>query len=816
MHAARLALSRIFALISSVHINDQILKRRLYLNVLACMCLCHAAIGQTYTISGYVQDAGSSEKLIGANVFDVETYEGTITNNFGFYSLTLEAGTKTLAFSYIGYASEEREITLDKDMTINISLSPANEFEEVEIVAERQRNVAQESSMSTIEVPILQIKKVPPLLGEVDVLKALQLLPGVQSGGEGSSGLYVRGGSPDQNLILLDGVPVYNASHLFGFFSVFNPDAIKDVKLIKGGYPARYGGRLSSVLEINMKEGNMKEIKGSGSIGLVSSKFTLEGPIKTDKTSFVISGRRTYIDLLAKPIVRSAFRNEGMEGDITAHFFDVNAKINHIFSDKDRLYLSVYGGQDKFGATVSEEDEDFLDEGEGGLGWGNITAALRWNHLWSQKLFSNTSLTYSRYMLDTRIGAKTLEKPTDELDEFLFDYDSGIYDIGAKMDFDFYPNPNHFIRFGGSVVNHSFVPGSFRIFANDGNFQIDTTLGQNNIQSQEIDLYVEDDMKITDNLKANVGVHLSGFNVQSTFYSSIQPRVSLRYLLSETQSLKLSFATMTQYINLLSSESIGLPSDIWVPTTAKIRPQDSWQAAAGYAFQLTDNVSMTIEGYYRDMKNLVSYKEGESFFDENLRDWGDRVTQGNGHSYGAEFFVQKQTGRLTGWVGYTLSWTNRQFDELNFGEQFPFTFDRRHDVSVVAQYELSDRVNIAGTWVYGTGNAVSLASSSYKSIIPRVNGTLSTELQHFTQRNNFRLPSYHRFDIGINFTKQKKKHKRTWSFGAYNAYNRLNPFYIFIDTDVVFDENNNRIETKTLQSQSLFPIIPYFNYSFTF
>ena len=366
------------------------------------------------------------------------------------------------------------------------------------------------------------------------------------------------------------------------------------------------------------------------------------------------------------------------------------------------------------------------------------------------------------------------------------------------------------------MVNHSFVPGSFRIFANDGNFQIDTTLGQNNIQSQEIDLYVEDDMKITDNLKANVGVHLSGFNVQSTFYSSIQPRVSLRYLLSETQSLKLSFATMTQYINLLSSESIGLPSDIWVPTTAKIRPQDSWQAAAGYAFQLTDNVSMTIEGYYRDMKNLVSYKEGESFFDENLRDWGDRVTQGNGHSYGAEFFVQKQTGRLTGWVGYTLSWTNRQFDELNFGEQFPFTFDRRHDVSVVAQYELSDRVNIAGTWVYGTGNAVSLASSSYKSIIPRVNGTLSTELQHFTQRNNFRLPSYHRFDIGINFTKQKKKHKRTWSFGAYNAYNRLNPFYIFIDTDVVFDENNNRIETKTLQSQSLFPIIPYFNYSFTF
>ena len=791
-----------------------------FLLVVFLLSLSSVSMAQTATISGYIQDALTGEKLIGANVFDSETYDGTITNTYGFYSLTLPKGSKAITVSYIGYATQELTVDLSSDQTVTVELSVNNELQEIEIIAERQKNVAEESSMSTIDVPILQIKKVPALLGEVDVLKALQLLPGVQSGGEGSSGLYVRGGSPDQNLILLDGVPVYNVSHVFGFFSVFNPDAIKDVKLIKGGFPARYGGRLSSVLEINMKEGNMKEFHGAGSIGLVASKLTLEGPIKTDKTSFLISGRRTYIDLLARPLVSAGFRSEGegTSGRVDAFFYDVNAKINHIFSEKDRLYFSVYGGQDRFGADVKEEDDNFLDENKGGLGWGNITSALRWNHLWSSKLFSNTSLTYSRYRLGTDVGIRSVDKVNDDSEEFVLEYESGIYDLAARLDFDYYPNPNHFIRFGVSAVNHSFEPGEFRLFAADGPFQIDTLLGQTNIQSQEYDLYVEDDMRITSKLKANVGLHYSGFSVQNTFYNSLQPRVSLRYLLSDNQSIKASFASMAQYINLLSSENIGLPSDIWVPSTAKIRPQESWQVALGYAFKLTKDLDVTVEGYYKEMKNLVSYKEGESFFDENLRDWGDRVTQGDGESYGGEVFIQKKTGVFTGWIGYTLSWTNRQFDDLNFGEKFPFTFDRRHDISVVGQYEISDRINIAATWVYGTGNAVTLANSTYKAIIPAVNSDnpIGREVEFYSSRNNFRVPAYHRFDIGINFSKQKSKHTRTWSFGAYNTYNRKNPFYVFLDTDVTFDQNNQRVETKSLKAQSLFPIVPYFNYSFSF
>lgn len=765
-----------------------------------------------------MQDAESGEKLIGANVFDSDTYEGTITNNFGFFSLSLAEGTKNITVSYIGYGNSVQEIQLTEDVLLNFPLSLSNELEEVEIVAEKQINVAEESNMSTIEVPILQIKKIPALLGEVDVLKALQLLPGVQSGGEGQSGLYVRGGSPDQNLILLDGVPVYNANHLFGFFSVFNPDAIKDVKLIKGGFPARYGGRLSSVLEINMKEGNMKEFHGAGSIGLVASKLTLEGPIKTDKTSFIISGRRTYIDLLARPLIKRSLEEEGTDGLVGYYFYDVNAKVNHVFSDKDRLYFSVYGGNDRFFANLEDKSERYRDFGNLRLGWGNVTSALRWNHLWTPKLFSNTSLTYTKYKIDFGGGGGTEYIEDNYTEEFSLDYDSGISDVALKMDFDFYPDPNHFLRFGASVINHSFEPGEFKLFSTNGNpdEDFDFTVGQDDIQSQEYDVYVEDDIKIGDKFKVNAGLHFSGFGVQDKFYTSLQPRLSMRYLIAEDQSVKLSFATMNQYINLLTTEGIGLPTDIWVPTTAKILPQSSWQAAVGYAFKLTKDLDMTVEGYYKEMENLVSFKDGEGFFDESLDDWGDRVTQGSGRSYGLELFLQKKTGTLTGWIGYTLSKSDRLFDELNFGNRYPYTYDRRHDVSIVAQYELSKRVNVSGSWVYGTGNAVTLATSTFRTYGLEKYGEDSREVQNYTEKNNFRMQPYHRFDIGINFVKKKRRHTRTWSIGAYNTYNRKNPFYIEIDTDRVIDDNGNDTTRKFLSQQSLFPIIPYFNYSFTF
>ncbi len=767
---------------------------------------------QTYTISGYIEDLETGEKLIGANVFEAENSTGTVTNTFGFYSLTLPEGEKDINFSYVGYQSYTKSISLNADQSLNISLSSSVDMEQIEIVAEKQRNVAEETTMSTVELPIAQIKRLPALLGEVDVLKALQLLPGVQSGGEGQSGLYVRGGSPDQNLILLDGVPVYNVSHLFGFFSVFNADAIKDVKLIKGGYPARYGGRLSSVLEINMKEGNTKEFKGTGSIGLIASKLTLEGPLGSEKTSFLISGRRTYIDQILRPFIQKQFEEDGNEGGTGYFFYDINAKVNHKFSDKDRLFLSYYGGSDQFFFNSKQQDGNFF---ENSLGWGNTTAALRWNHLWTPKMFSNATLTYSEYDLDTEVGVGT-DFSEDILDEaFRLGYDSGIDDVAARIDFDYIPTPDHFIRFGVSGIRHKFRPGSFSLFNQGDGITFDTIIGQKSIVALEYDAYVEDDFHIGEKIKVNGGLHFSAFDVNDKFYASLQPRISARILLANDKSIKLSYASMRQYVNLLSAEGIGLPTDLWVPSTERLLPQDSWQVAAGYAFKLTSDLDLTIEGYYKEMSNLVSFKEGSGLFEVN--DWQDRLEQGSGTSYGAEFFLQKKAGRLNGWIGYTLSWTDRQFENINSGEAYPFRYDRRNDVSIVVQYEISDRVNISGAWVYGTGNAVTLANSNYEAKFVNGNFNSSTIIEHYKQKNNYRMDGYHRLDLGINFTKQKNRHSRTWSFGAYNSYNRKNPFFIFIETDTEFNTTTGEQTTEqTLKQASIFPIIPYATYKFEF
>ncbi len=772
----------------------------------------------TYTISGHIQDATSAEKLISANIYNATTYEGTVTNVYGFFSITLPSGEQELNVSFIGYESQVLNLNLQKDTSITIDLSPSASLKEIEIVAKAQKNIAEESQMSTMEIPIAQIKKLPAFLGETDVLKALQLLPGVQSGGEGQSGLYVRGGSPDQNLILLDGTPVYNVSHLFGFFSVFNSDAIKDVKLIKGGYPARYGGRLSSVLDINMKEGNMKEVHGAGSIGLVASKLTIEGPLIKDKTSFIISGRRTYIDLLARPIFKKQFEDNGEEGSTGYYFYDVNAKINHVIGDKDRIYASFYAGDDRFYFNVKEVDTAVRDFTESNIGWGNVTSAVRWNHIWQPKLFSNFTFTYSNYNLDTKVGYGTEFINDNTTEEISVGYLSGINDLAAKIDFDWVPNTSHYVKFGISGIQHEFKPGKFRLKQIEEDLNFEQTLGQADVHTQEIDLYIEDDYKINSKAKINAGLHASSFIVQGKTYLSLQPRISGRYMLSDGSSLKASFATMRQFVHLLAFEGIGLPTDLWLPTTEKIKPQDSWQVALGYAFKISKDYDLTIEGYYRGMSNLVAYKEGSGLFE--LNDWQDRITQGGGTSKGVELFLQRKTGRLSGWVGYTLSFTDRQFDDLNFGEAFPYRYDRRHDISVVAIYEVGPRINISATWVYGTGNAITLANSQYVTFHPR---TLINERPNIANaedalsRNNYRMRSYHRGDISINFVKQKKRHKRTWSLGAYNIYNNKNPFFLTSDIETTFDSMGNVVEDQfVLKQQSLFPIIPFVNYSFEF
>jgi len=645
------------------------------------------------------------------------------------------------------------------------------------------------------------VKTLPVLLGEVDIMKTIQLMPGVQSGSEGTGGLYVRGGGPDQNLILLDGVPVYNASHLFGFFSVFNADAIQSMSLIKGGFPARYSGRLSSVLDIRMKEGNMKKITGEVSIGLISSKATIEGPIIKDKTSFIVSARRTYLDVLAMPFIMAI--NNGTSAGY--FFYDINAKINHKFSDKSRIYLSSYLGNDKFYYNNKYSFSETAYEEKGKIRWGNITNALRWNYLVNNKLFSNITLTYSRYNFTT--GFESSSKSNSQSYSDMFEYKSGIDDVSGRVDFDYTPNPNNNIKFGVSEIYHTFNPGvNVFEYKETGSDNLDTSFGNKQLYSHEYSFFVEDDVKITKKLKANVGLNFSGFLVKNKNYTNLEPRASIRYLLKENISVKASYARMSQYIHLLSNSTIGLPTDLWVPTTTKLKPEVSDQVALGGIYKLNKKFEFSIEGFYKTMSNLLEYKEGASFFSIS-DDWQNKVIQGKGWSYGMEFLIRKERGKTTGWIGYTLSWTNRQFDGISFGEVFPYKYDRRHDIGIAITHHFNEDIDMGLTWVFGTGNAVTLATEKYAGMHQNKNFFSNNYVQYIETRNNYRMPNYHRLDLGVNFHKKMKHGVRTWSFGLYNAYSRQNPFFLY------FSKESGSTQ---LYQISLFPIIPSFRYNFKF
>jgi hypothetical protein len=780
--------------------------------------LSYAAYAQKFTISGYIEDAKSSEKLIGATVYDKATLQGTTTNVYGFYSLTLPQGVYDITFSYVGFQAQTISIDLTQNITKNVQLQSTITLQEVEITAEHSEKIEERTQMSSIEIPIRDIQMIPALLGERDVLKAIQLLPGVQSGGEGTSGLYVRGGGPDQNLILLDGVPVYNASHLFGFFSVFNPDALNHVSLVKGGFPARYGGRLSSVLDIRMKEGNMKKFAGSATIGLVAAKFTLEGPIIKDKTSFIISARRTYIDILARPLIKNATGNLGAETKTGYYFYDLNGKINHKFSDKSRLYLSAYTGDDIFYANIHEkyvyDNEEYSTKIDAGLDWGNRTLAMRWNYIISNKLFANTTLTYSKYRFN--IGEKTeQEYPVNNKKQkttFDYNYTSGIKDWAGKIDFDYLPTPKHYIKFGASSIYHTFTPGINVFKSSFDTVKTDTTFGAKSIFGHETELYIEDDFAVGARLKFNVGLHFTNFHTNQTNYPSLQPRVSGRYLLSESLSLKASYANMAQFIHLLANAGIGLPTDLWVPATDTIKPMYSNQVAIGIAKTVKRDYEFSFEAYYKTMENLLEYKEGASFFSA-ASDWYNQVEVGRGWAYGFEWFLQKKSGKTTGWIGYTLSWSWRQFDNLNLSNPFPYRYDRRHDLSFVFIHTFSERLDFALTWVYGTGNAVTLANERYavakNPFGPNYYDYFDDDnVESFKERNGYRMRAYHRLDVGINLNKKLKYGNQTWSFGAYNVYSRRNPFYVYFSQDYT--------GKRVLKQVSLFPIIPSVSYTFNF
>lgn len=775
---------------------------------------------QKFTISGYISDSLSSEKMIGASILIPSLNIGTTANTYGFYSITLPSSKSVeIKFSYIGYAPKAFEVMLDKDLQFDVSLVKSNTLKGVVITSKNTTSIQEKTQMSQIDVSIERIKSIPALLGETDVLKALQLLPGVQSGGEGSDGIYVRGGGPDQNLILLDGTPVYNASHLFGFFSVFNADAIKYVTLTTGGFPARYGGRLSSVIDIQMKEGNMKKFHCEGTVGIIASKFTVEGPIKKDKASFIISARRTYIDVLAQPFIAAASGGEGTGG---YYFYDLNAKLNYKVDAKNHLYLSFYSGDDKFYAKGDESytynSIKYNTKNKYKLGWGNITGAARWNHQWNKKLFSNTTLTYSKYRFQIfqsyKETAKDLIKNTTTTQSSFLGYDSGIKDYAAKIDFDFIPSPHHYIKYGISYTYHQFNTGAVQYEDQNEDFSIDTTINSEPVGASEFSIYIEDDWQIGELLKANFGIHSSGFLVNDKFYPSIQPRASIRYLLNEKSSLKASYAAMQQNIHLLTNSNIGLPTDLWVPATENIKPQQSWIAALGYAhtFEKKDQkYEFSIEAYYKEMNNIIDYLGGANFL-ATSENWESKVEAGKGWSYGAEFFLQKKTGKVSGWLGYTLSWTNRKFPTINFGNTYPYKYDRRHDIELVFSYDINDHVDLGFTWVYGTGNAITLPVAQYNSAPENdFYGNYSNTLYYYGDKNSTRMQAFHRADIGINFHKQKKKHTRTWSYGVYNFYNRKNPYFYYIGYPP-----NGFNEQRRVRKISLFPFIPSISYSFKF
>ena len=760
-----------------------------------------------YTISGYVQEEASGENLIGVSIYNKASQQGTTSNQYGFYSITLEKGSYEIIYSFIGMNTNTKKINLNKNIRLNISLSEKSVLsEEVIVTGERLDKNISSSNMSQAKLEIKNIKQLPVILGEIDVLKSAQLLPGIQSGGEGNSGLYVRGGGPDQNLILLDEAVVYNAAHLFGFFSVFNADAIKDINIIKGGMPAEYGGRLSSVLDISMKDGNNKRYEADGGIGLLSSRLTLQGPVQKNKSSFIVSGRRTYIDVLSKPFMQkdNAFNGSGY------YFYDLTTKINYRISDKNRLFLSGYFGRDVFNFINSDNDIGIK------IPWGNATTSLRWNHLFNDKLFMNTSLIFSDYRFEFNL----------EQSQFEFKIFTGINDWNTKVDFLYQPNQRHTIKFGTNYTYHEFMPGNATGKSGEVIFEPDEVYKE---YSNEGAIYLSDDIELTDAFKIHAGLRYSSFQhsgyisfknylkneieANNDNYRHLEPRLSFRYKLNSTSSLKGTYTQNYQYVHLALLSGSSLPSDLWVPSSSEIKPKFSTQYGIGYFKNLKDNMYETsIEAYYKEMTNLIEYKEGVLPEDNTNSNSDGAFTFGNGDSYGLELLIKKTKGNTTGWIGYTLSKTTRYFDEVNDGIAFPAKYDRRHDLSITAKHKLSEKWTLSSVFVYATGNAITLPTERYM-----VGGNIYTE---YTSRNGFRMEPYHRLDIGATYTpKKKKRFQSSWSFSIYNIYSRKNPYFIYFALESTEGQEgsiqNGNLTPKAYQV-SIFPILPSVTWNFNF
>ncbi len=764
------------------------------------------------TISGYIKDSTNGEALSSCNISIDDLKTGTQSNAYGFYSISLEPGTYTISYSFVGYTTKSITIEANKNITINQELNKVSAlFSTVSLKGKRKDNNVEKVEMSVNNLSIAQIKKIPALLGEVDIVKSVQLLPGVSTVGEGATGFNVRGGSIDQNLILLDEAPVFNSSHLFGFFSIFNPDAVKDVKLIKGGMPATYGGRLSSTLDVRMKEGNSKKTEVNGGIGVIFSRLSIEGPIMPkrlkNKASYIVAGRRSYIDVLAKPFTKN---NSNLK-DAIFYFYDFTAKVNYTFNPNNKLFVSGYLGRDAFGVPNAKFD------------WGNTTATVRWNHLFSKKLFTNFITYYSKY--DYRLGFGSGNNS--------FNWQSNIINFSVKPDFTYYITPKNTLNFGAISTYYIFSPGK----ATSKDISSTVEFGLPKKYAMESAIFAENEQKVSDKLTMRYGIRISNFKylgkgtalqlkrefagqradvIGITSYQDMEviksytvpePRFSMNYKLNKLTSLKLSYNRMAQYLHLISNTAASVPLDVWTPTTNNIKPQIADQVAVGYFKNFGKNIDyeLSIESYYKTLQNQIDYVDGANLLLNPQLETD--LLSGKGRAYGIEFYAKKNVGKLNGWISYTLAKSERKVDGISKNEWYANRFDRRHNLNITGSYELSKKWNAAASFVFGTGTPTNLPNTKYS--FQNIQGIPQNASE---LRNNVRIKPYHRLDMSFTYTHKKTaKWESNWVFGVYNIYKRRNPFSYYSQPDP-----QNNFATQLIRYSVIGSIVPSVSWNFKF
>lgn len=778
--------------------------------ILLLLCIVFSVIplaAQKYSLSGYIKDKSSGEGLIGATVFIQELKTGVVSNSYGFYSITVPKGNYNIVYSSMGFQTQTQKLDFTKNQHLDIMMDVAvKEINEVVVSGEKSNKNVESIQMSMEKLPVKMIQKLPAFMGEVDIIKSIDLLPGIQNGGEGSSALYVRGGGPDENLMMLDESPVYNASHLMGFFSVFNSDAIKDLQIYKGGIPAEYGGKASSVIDIRMKDGNTQDYHAQGGIGWISSRLTVEGPVIKDKWSCIVSGRRTYADYIG----RLAGVEQLKENKL--YFYDINGKTNVELGRNDRIYLSVYTGDDYFSLGNAVY-----------MRWGNLTSTLRWSHIFGDRLFSNTSVIYSKYRYN-------LGTPGDGADQF--DWTSMIRDYNVKEDITWFLNPQNKINIGFNAIYHHFEPGN--LDANEKSYFHDINL--TNYNAIENSIYISNEQAVGDRITLKYGLRYSMFQqigkgkmreyrdpenpvTQDTigvrsfgsweaigpYYGNFEPRLGIKLTLDENSSVKASYNRMVQNLHLISNTNSPTPLDIWLPSNKYIKPLIADQYALGYFRNFKENTYETsVEVYYKKMQNIIDYKDGaELFLREDIE---TELLRGDGYSYGLELLAKKQQGKFTGWASYTYAHTYRKVPGINEGKEYPSSYDRTNDISLVLSYQLTNYWTVAANWVYSTGNATTYPAAKYV-----ISGNT---VYHYSSRNGYRIPDYHRLDLSLNYDfkgNDRRKFKQSFNISIYNVYCRRNAYSVYFREN---EDNPNKTEAVRLSIVGF--LVPSFTYNFSF